>query len=58
MDSIIQQKQPDSIESLKQIAIEGAAKMDSEIIRRVRENSGRQVEKCRENEGGHFEADM
>ena len=49
MDSIIQEKQPDSIESLKQIANEEAAQMDSEKIRRVCENFGRRVEKCIEN---------
>ena len=58
MNSIIQGKQPDSIESLKQIATKGAAQMDSEKIRRVFENFRRRVEKCRENRGGHFEAEI
>ena len=49
MDSIIQEKEPDSIEFLKQIANEEAAQMDSEKIRRVCENFGRRVEKCIEN---------
>ena len=58
MDRIIQEKQPDSIEALKQIVNEGAAQMDPGKIRRVCGNFRRRVEKCRENEGAHFEAEM
>ena len=58
MDSIIQEKQPDSIESLKQIASEGAVQMGFEKIILLCDNFRRRVEKCRENEGGHLEAEM
>ena len=58
MQSIVYSKDPQTIEELKQVVNEAASRITEEKIRKAVNNFYRRLQKCKENGGGHFEAEL
>ena len=58
MQSIVYSKGPQTIEQLKQVVNEAASQVTEEKIRKAVDNFYPRAQKCKENGGGHFEAEL
>ena len=58
METVLQEKKPQTVQQIQEIVTLEAAAMDPSKVIRATQNFRRRVELCRIKTGGHFEAEI